>query len=370
MRKMIHILCRSAWRLFLLMLLTGTTVSAQEFKSKLNLNREFPATRESTLEIENKYGKIQVVSWEKELVVVDVEIRVTESSESKLDKLKDDISIDFTGTKSYIMVKSNFKSESGRLASELKSVSHTLSGSNKNVEINYMIKVPSYMDVVLINKFGDIYLDDLSGDVEIELSNGALKANRLDGNTNITLSFATGMIETLESTTLNLAYSDLTLGEAGQLDVTSKSSKLNADSINVLKINSRRDKLYFKKVEYLYGESNFTEIWIYDFLRETDLDLKYGKLTIENVMPAFSRINIESEFTDVTLLFDKQCRFDFDILYHEKALVKLPEPIGDTKESAQGEAHLRSTGSWGGDQPASRITIDALQKCYINLSIK
>jgi hypothetical protein len=238
------------------------------------------------------------------------------------------------------------------------------------VEINYMVKVPSYLDVVLVNKFGDIYLDDLGGHVEIELSNGALKASRLEGNTNITLNFATGMIETLESSTLNMSYSELTLGEAGQLDVTSKSSRLDADSINVLKINSRRDKLFFKKVEYLYGESSFTEVWIYDFLRETDLDLKYGKLTIENVMPAFSRIAIESEFTDVTLMFDKRCRFDFDILYHEKALVRLPGSPGNAKASTQGEEHLRSVGSWGGENPASTITIDALQKCYINLSIK
>ena len=108
MRKMIHFLCRTIRRLLFLALLTGATVSAQDHKSKMNLSREFPATLETTLEIENKYGKIQVVSWEKDLVQIDVEIRISESSESKLKKLKDDISIDFTGTKSYIIAKSKF----------------------------------------------------------------------------------------------------------------------------------------------------------------------------------------------------------------------------------------------------------------------
>lgn len=370
MEKMIHTLCRSIRQLLLLALLTGTTVSAQDHKSKMNLSREFPANRETTLDIENKYGKIQVISWDQDRVVIDVEIQVTESSQSKLKKLKEDISIDFTGTTSYIIVKSKFKSESGRLASELKNVGHTLSGSNKHVEISYLVKVPPYMNVVLNNKFGDIYLDDHNGDVEIVLSNGALKANRLEGNANISLNFGTAMIETLGSATVNMSYSDLTLSEASQLDITSKSSKLNADSINVLKINSRRDKLFFKKVEYLYGESNFTEIWIYDFVREADLDLKYGKLTIEHILPDFSKVSLKSEFTDISLLFDKQCEYAYDILYHKKALVKLAENTGANIETLQGDDFYRMTGSRGEKKPSALVTIEALQKCYIKLSIK
>ncbi len=348
MEKMIHTLCRSIGQLLLLALLTGTTVSAQDFKSKMNLSREFPTTRETTLDIENKYGKIQVVSWEEDRVVIEVEIKVSESSESKLKKLKEDISIDFTGTSNYIIVKSNFKSESGRLASELKNVSHTLAGANKHVEISYMVKIPPYLNVVLNNKFGDIYMDDHNGDVEIGLSNGALKANRLKGNANLSLNFGTAMIESLGSATLSMSYSDLTLSEASQLDITSKSSKLTADSIKVLKINSRRDKLFFKKVEYLYGESNFTEIWIYDFVREADLDLKYGKLTIENILPVFSKIDLKSEFTDVSLLFDKKSFYAYDILYHKKALVKLPENSSANIQTTQGDDFYRMTGSWGG----------------------
>lgn len=370
MRKMIHTLCRSTRLLLLLALLSGTTVSGQDHKSKMNLSREFPVSRETTLEIQNKYGTIQVVNWEKDMVQIDVEIRVSESSASKLKKLKDDVSIDFTGTKSYIIAKSKFKSESKRLASELKSVSHTLSGSNKHVEIDYMVSMPAYMDLELNNKFGDIYMDDHSGELNISLSNGAMKANRLDGNANISLSFANGIINTLGSATVELSYSDLTLGNAGQLDLSSKSSKLNADSVNVLKIDSRRDKLFFQRVEFLYGESNFSELWIYDFLRESDISMKYGKLTVEHVLPPFSKIYVESSYTDITLLFDEQCIFDVDVLHHEKALVRLPENLKRSTESREGEDYFRTLGTRGDKESSARVSIDALQKCFINLSIK
>ena len=370
MRAMDHILFKPAKLLILLALALGTTVSAQSHTDKRSVSKQFPASRETTLEVQNKYGKIQVVTWDKDSVSVDVDIFLTESSASKLRKLKEDIQINFTGTNTYIIAATSIKSESGRIASELKSVTHTITGTNKQVEINYMVYVPEYMDVVLQNKFGDIYMDDLTGQVDIELSNGVLKANRLEGIANISLSFANGMIKSLGSTTMKLSYSDLTLGDVNQLDLVSKSSKLNVDKVNVLKINSRRDKFYFQHVEYFYGNSNFTQVWIYDFLRESDVYMKYGKLTIEHVNPDFTKIYVESDFTDVSLFFDRESTFAFDILHHEKSVLRLPGEGVSAEEMYDGKHHYTTVGTIGAGEPGGQVSIDALQKCYINISLK
>ncbi len=379
MRTMNHILFRTAkllrwpalWLVsVVLVLVLGTTVSAQEHTDKQKVARQFPAERGTSLEVVNKYGTIQVVTWEKDSVAVEVDILLTESSASKLRKLKDEINIDFARTNSFISAKTRIKSESGRIASELKSVSHAISGSNKHMEIEYMVYVPDYMELTLTNKFGDIYMDDLKGKVEIDLSNGALKASRLEGNSNIALSFANGMIKSLGSSSLKLLYSDMTVGDVGQLDLESKSSILHADSINVLKIDSRRDKLYFQQVEYLYGNGNFSQVWIYDFLRESDVTMKYGKLTIEHVVPEFSKIYVESDYTDITLMFDNRSAFAFDILHHERSVLRLPDTQVMAEESFDGKEHYRTTGTLGGGEPGRQVTINALQKCFINLSIK
>ncbi|MEN8230605.1 MAG: hypothetical protein ABFS38_20780 [Bacteroidota bacterium] len=365
-----HILFKPTGLLILAILLLGTSVLAQSHTDKRSVSRSFPASRETTLEVQNKYGKIQVVTWEKDSVLVDVDIYLTESSSAKLRKLKEDIKIDFTGTNTYIIAKTMIKSESGRLASELKSISNTITGSNKRVEINYMVYVPQYMDVVLSNKFGDIYMDDMGGQVDIELSNGVLKANRLSGNSDIRLSFANGMIKSLGSASMRLAYSDLVLEEVNQLDLESKSSKLNVDSVNVLKINSRRDKLYFQHVEYFYGKSNFTQVWVYDFLRESDLYMKYGELTIEHVVPDFSKIYVESEYTDITLFFDRKTSLAFDILHHKKSVLRLPGKEVVAEENLNGRDHFKTVGTIGAGAAVGELNIDALQKCFINISFK
>jgi len=375
MRKMNHILFRPK-RLIVLgtlilgTLMPGTLASAQNHTDKREVRRSFPATLETTLEVRNKYGKIQVATWEKDSVAIRVDISLTESSSSRLRKLKDDIQIDFTGTNKYIIAKTVIESESGRLASELKSISNTITGSNKRVEINYTVFLPAYMDVVLSNKFGDIYMDDLDGQVDIELSNGVLKANRLRGNAVISLSFANGMIKALGSANLKLSYSDLVLNEVSQLDLVSKSSKLNVDSVNVLKMESRRDKLYFKQVEYFYGKSNFTQVWIYDFLRESDLYMKYGELTIEHVLPDFSKIYVESEYTDMTLYFDRVASLEFDILHHEKSILRLPGTELLSEDALSGKDHYKTVGTLGPGKPVGKLNIDALQKCFINISYK
>lgn len=356
--------------LILLALLPLTIALAQDLTDKRSVSRSYPVSHETTLEVHNKYGRIQVDTWDKDSVAIEVDILLTESSKSKMKKLKEDISIDFTAAQGYIIAKTEIKSESGRIASELKSIGNTISGSNKRVEINYQVHLPAYMEVVLTNKFGDIYMDDLEGQSDIELSNGVLKANRLTGNSSISLSFANGMIKELGSANLRLSYSDLVLNEASQLDLSSKSSKLNVDTVNVLNIESRRDKLYFKQVEFLYGQSNFTQIWVYDFLRESDVHMKYGELTIEHVMPDFSKIYVESEYTDLTLYFDQEASLAFDIFHHERSIVRLPGSEALFEETPSGKDHYKKVGSMGSGTPAGKVNIDALQKCFINISYK
>jgi len=370
MKKKIPILFKTQATTILITLLSCYQVFSQNFTDKLTSHRSYAAGSETTLEIQNKYGKIQVVPWEKDSISIDVDILLSESSASKLKKLRDDIGIKYSGTNFYIIVKTVIGNENSRIAKELKSIGNTITGTNNQVEINYMVKVPGYLDIVLQNKFGDIYLDDLTGSVDIELSNGVLKANDLDGNTSIKLSFANGMINKLATSTMNLAYSDLELGEAMQLDLQSKSSKINADRINVLKIDSRRDKLFFKKVEYFYGTGSFTQVWIYDLIRESDAYMKYGDLTIEHVNADYSKIKVESEFTDITMYLNPECYSEYDILYNNKAMLRLPEEAGEAASSSDGKDLTHIKGAIGSGDDVSSLDIRALEKCYINISIK
>lgn len=380
MRIMIHMHCKNR-KLFLTALLaiglllpgsmlTDARVYGQTLTEKRSVSRSYTVSPETSLEVHNKYGKIQLNTWDKDEVSIEVEILLSESSKSRLKKLKEDISIDFYDSKEMVRARTMIESESGRLASEIKSIGSTISGSNKKVEINYLIHLPAYINVQLTNKFGDIYMDDLNGEIQIILSNGVLKANHLEGNSDISLSFANGMIKSLGTGKLSLSYSDLVLDEATQLELTSKSSKLNADSVDILNINSRRDKLYFKHVEYLSGTGNFSQLWIYDFLRESDLYMKYGKLTIEHIVQDFEKIQVEAENADLILHFDREAVFEYEVMYAGKAEFRIPATEPKPLESYTVKDYITAKGSIGTGKASGFVHIDAHQKSYINIAYK
>jgi len=352
-----------------LMLFGALGVNGQSFDHRHTEKKVFPVGRESTLELENKYGTILVVPWEKDSVQVTADLLLEAKSQAKLRKLRNDIDISYSATKYYIIVQSIFGNDNSRIMSEIRALSNTL-GNKSTVEINYTVYVPDYIDLVLDNKYGDIFIDDVYGNIDISLANGALKANHIFGNATISLSFANGMIRQLGNSTINLSYAELDLGVVDQLDLISKSSELYADTIGVIKIDSRRDNLEIGQVEYLYGTTSFSDIRITEFIRESDCYMKYGKLTIDNVLPDFSRINLDSDFTDIALYFHPECAYDVDILHGEKTMLNTPRNNAALKTGSAGEEVFSTEGYIGNASNNSRLNIKALNKCYINISTR
>ncbi len=72
------------------------------------------------------------------------------------------------------------------------SLSNDLQLNQKKVQsitVNYLIKVPSGIDIDLRSKFGSIKADNLAGNLNIKNNNGAVSVNSVAGNVSITNSF-------------------------------------------------------------------------------------------------------------------------------------------------------------------------------------
>lgn len=350
-------------------LAAGLILSAQSVSDAQYRKKSYRVSSETTLEVENKYGTILIVPWNKDSVQITADIFLEAKSSSKLRKLKNDVEVTFRGNENYIIARTRIGDGGSRIVSELRALSNTLVSSS-TVEINYTIYLPTYINLVLSNKFGDIYIDDLQGDVDISLSNGSLKANHLYGNSQIELIFAKGMIRHLGTTNLRMSYGDLSVGQVEQLDLISKSSELIIETAGVVKMESRRDKIRLNEVEYLYGNSSFSDVTIKDFIREADCEMNYGELNIENILPDFSRINVVSDYTDITLFTSAENMFSLDVLHNEKAIVNLPGNNTDLKTLKTGDEFLRTEGIIGDIKTQKRISIRAEHKCYISISIR
>ena len=363
---------RSILYSLLLFVITPTLGIAQSFSEREFTERTFPVNAQTNIEVNNKYGKVQIIPWEKDSVKFVIDLNISSTSPSRLHKLKNGIRFDFTSTKYYVTANSDFGGTGNQIFAELRNLSESFIPGKNTIEVNYRVYCPESVNLSIINKFGDIYIDDLRGNININLSNGDMKINSISGESKIELNFGNARINHLSDAEISLSYADLDIKQAEKLQCISKSSNIHIDEVDLLKIESRRDKYFLADVYNIQGNSNFSQIWIEEIICDADLSLKFGDLTIDWIPTDFCKLELVSDYADLNLYFDKNTRYKADLYYHKDTYISFPgdeSDIGLTTVNRSNE-ELHSFFSNGKEDDLSEIKIHALEKCFINLIAK
>ena len=328
--------------------------------------RNFKANEKTTVEVSNKYGKIHVVSWDSDSVRFEVELRINAGNYQKMEKLRDNINFEFTATKNFIVAKTVLTSPGNIISDFVDAFIPT-----NQVTINYMVYVPKNISLKIENKFGDIYIDDFSGNLDIILANGNLKANRLTGSPFIQLSSGNGTINSIDNGKIQVSYSDLQIKEAGKVRLESKSSRLTVNGAVNLDIDSKRDKYEIDAVDYLTASGYFSSFTIGNARKELRCNLKYGNIEVNHVADVFSFINIDSEVTDIDLYFKRTTSYNLDITHHNDVYINLPASLAsiETKVLNEDEKLMLTYGRIGSTatETSHKVKITATKKCNINI---
>ncbi len=343
---------------------------AQTYTESKKITRSFPTNPDTRLDVSNKYGRIHLIPWKKDSVKVVVDLYVRSSSSKKLDKIIDNINFEFTGTKYYIIASTNFGRSYTAFFSDLKDLSESIIPSKNEVEIDYTIMVPSGMNINVSNKFGDIFIDDLKGNVSVSLSNGDLKINRLEGEASINHHFGKGIINYISNGKLTLSYSNFEIVESKQLTINSKSSEIRIDQVGILKTESRRDKYTVGRINNLFGNSYFSDISVSKMNDEVNYSPSYGDFRIDSVGTGFSYINLNSDYSDIRLVFSRSCSFFLDIDYHPDVILRIPDDLGDFERTSLDKERIRLSGLAGKSESSKRVEISAPKKCIISINAR
>jgi hypothetical protein len=366
--KMMNTIFNGIFAALLGLAVLTNTGAAQTYAESKEIVRSFAVNPETRLDISNKYGKIQVIQWKKDSVRLEVEIAVKSSSMSKLDKIMDNIEIEFTGTNYYVIAKTRFGSTNNTFLNDLIDLSGAIIPSKNQVEINYTVMAPSNMNINLANKFGDIFIDDMKGNVTINLSNGDIKINRLEGESNINVNFGNGTINYLNNAKLILTYADFEIRNAGQLSIVSKSSKIIINKVDIIKTESSRDKYSISEVNNLFGESYFSHLQIYKLNEEVNFTSRYGEFTADSVATDFSYINLHSEYADLNLTLSQMSSYFLEVSHHPEVILWIPEGFTNLEEENISSTEINITGRIGNPNSSSRIEITAPKKCTVTIN--
>lgn len=343
-----------------LILLIFSSLSAQNDSETRSFIKTLPVSNETTLEVSNKYGTIQITPWNKDSAYIRAEVKAYAKDRSKLSKMFEGIDVIITGSKYIVRAQTEFTSNINTLFESFKGMTNKIISYDSHIEINYYINIPEYLNLKIENKYGDVYMENNTGDFKISISNGSFKANSLGKKSSITVAFCDATINSITSGTIDASFSEVSIGESEDLSINSISSKYNIKKAGSIRGESKRDKFFIENIESLQGNAYFTDYRLNTIRKELNLSTKYGSINADFVEKGFEAININSSYSDISLRFDSGSSYNFDIR-HINAFLVLPDKNIKTEEKALNEdkKEYMTYGTVGKNPGTAKVKIDA-----------
>ena len=333
--------------LILLAVLMSVQTYARKEEFTKKISKSYDINADATLNVKNKFGKVVCENWDKNTIAIEVEITVTASNQEKANKYLDRINVNFSGSASEVSAVTSFDDKA-------------FSKNNNELSVDFIISMPSSINVDINNKFGDIILADVDGTSTIDLSYGELKAWNLNGtNNDVEIKFGEGYVKYLKDADLEIQYSELKIDEAGSLSAEAKFSELDIGEIDVLTLESGYDDDFIGKVRDLDVEANFSDIEIMNLSERLVADCDYGSLKVKEVKNGFKLIDISNGFSDADIGFNSAASFR---MVANVKMGDLSYPRSDSKISVLEVSYTSSKyeGTVGSDEnTTSKVMIEA-----------
>lgn len=325
-----------------------------------DFTKRYKIQPETRIEITNKYGRIELNTWEKDSVVVKVKMQITQKNASKLEKSLDAFDLDVTNSPYFLVVKTQVDKNKSQLEAELQKFKETMLLTNGSVSIDMSVWLPNNRELRLENKFGDIVMGDYTGETQIALSNGKLRMGEMTKNATINLNFADATIENLPNGRILANYSEIQVKNAGTLRFESKSSTIEIMNSQSLNIDSRRDKFRIRLANKVDATGNFTQFRIAELKEKANFRMSFGSLELEKVLSTFSSIFVDSRSADLNLYFSPESKFNFQITETKTDLSLAAEMKTEQKETLDPkEGKVRHVGYFGKKMKDDQLIINA-----------
>jgi hypothetical protein len=273
----------------LLVLIPALASLAQSGTKTKSMKKEFVVGQDVKLNVETSFGKVHCNVWDKNLMTIDVLVTVDARSDKEAQNLLDQITPVITGNSSLVEITTKI----GNTGS---------SGKSKSFSIDYTVNMPRSTNLSVENRFGDLYIDESTGPVKVNIEYGNLTINRLTNPaSNITLKFSNGTIRNSGDFRMNLQYSTFKNSSASDINSQTKFSTIDLGDISSIIVDSEYDTYSIGKVRIINGSGKFSTIKIDELEQKLDLATEYGGLDVKSVNPSFSVINLVASFNGIEL---------------------------------------------------------------------
>lgn len=300
------VLCKTGILLIPVLVLSGA-LSAQPVTKEYH--KKYTAGPGTTLNIGNKYGFVKVSTQAQNEVTIDVKVTVELPNRERAEKLISYIDVQFSEGENMISAKTVIDEKFNFTGWGIHS---------RKFSIDYTVNMPADINLTLLNRYGNTELDDIDGQVNLDIKYGNLTAGSLTRGNEKPLN------------RLNLAYGDASINSAGWMDLIVRyAGNVEVKKCQALLLDSRYSKMGFGETSSLVGESKYdnlrigkinnlildagySDISIETLNKKLKFDGGYGALTVEQIPTGFESIETNTRYLGVKLGIDTDASYSLD----------------------------------------------------------
>jgi hypothetical protein len=250
------------------------------------VSEKYQVGASDALDISNKYGKVEIITWNSNEVTVDVTIKAWGKNDEQAKKLLDRIEIRRQNSAGFI----SFKTELSDWNVQI--------NDRSGFEINYKVQMPKSMSLSIINKFGNTYLDNHDGKLRLEVGYGRLQARKILGaNSDIKVAYGSADIEEIKDGELDCEYS----------------KPINIEKVGRLRLDDKYGGVEINEADEVDARSSYSGLEVNVLHKSLFADSKYGSCYIRQAKSSFTSIDVDSDYGSVTIGFEENASFDFHV---------------------------------------------------------
>ncbi|MEM6377708.1 MAG: hypothetical protein AAF705_05825 [Bacteroidota bacterium] len=307
------------------------------------IKKEFDIASNGTTYLSNKYGEVDVKTWDTNRVKVSVNIVVNANSEETADEVFNRINVNFSNANDYVKVKTEIESK----RSSWLSWGSNNNSSKSDYRINYEVYLPTTNNLDISHRYGDVYTAKMEGKVNFDLKYSNFKAEGVGDDSRITFAYGNGAILTAKDLSTSVSYGKLNINQSNDVSLESKYSQVWIEEggdircetkydtyrlglINDFKNIGKYDNFTIERADNVTLESKYTALKSSQINQTVDLDMEYGSAQY-NLAKGFTEVSMNGRYTDFKVNVDSGSNFKMDAVA-TYAGISYPESLEVTRE--------------------------------------
>lgn len=222
------------------------------------------------VDIYNKYGKVNIETWDQSAVQIDVHIKVDARNKTKAQETMDRIQIEFSENSRGVKAETQIASKSGFIVLQ-----------NDRFQIDYSVKMPKDVYLKLFNKYGNSKVASLSRKVDAEIKYGNIDMEDIDGDLNLMLGYGNATIGRIHDFNAEIKYAGMvSIEQANNANIISKYSTHKLGNMLKVQLESKYSSFIWDELESLENMGKFDDFKI-NYIEKLEVETKHTKIQCE-----------------------------------------------------------------------------------------